>query len=97
MSLEEVVDYALSDTISTSPAQEVPQAREPAGELTQREEEVAALVARGMTNRQIASELVISEHTVATHVGRILKKLGLQSRAQIGSWLTGQPPTADPN
>jgi predicted ATPase len=58
--------------------------------LTRREEEIATLVTQGMTNRQIATELVISEHTAATHIRRILKKLGLQSRAQIGSWLTEQ-------
>ena len=60
--------------------------------LTRREKEIVTLVARGITNRQIASELSISEHTAATHVRRILKKLGLQSRSQIGSWLTEQRP-----
>jgi DNA-binding CsgD family transcriptional regulator len=49
-------------------------------------------VARGLTNRQIASELSISEHTAATHIRRILKKLGLQSRSQIGSWLAERRP-----
>jgi DNA-binding NarL/FixJ family response regulator len=59
---------------------------------------VGALVTQGLSNRQIASELSISEHTAATHVRRVLNKLGLQSRAQIGSWLTEQRPhTADPN
>jgi DNA-binding NarL/FixJ family response regulator len=53
--------------------------------LTRREQEVALLVARGLTNRQIALELSISEHTVASHVRKILKKLGLRSRAQISS------------
>jgi predicted DNA-binding transcriptional regulator len=48
---------------------------------------VALLVGRELTNRQIASELSISEHTVANHVARILKKLRLRSRAQIGSRL----------
>jgi DNA-binding NarL/FixJ family response regulator len=63
-----------------------------------REKEVAILVAKQLTNRQIATELSICEHTAATHVRRILKKLGLQSRAQIGSWLAEQqPPTADLN
>ena len=41
--------------------------------LTRREEDVAALAALGLTNRQIASEMDSSEHTVATHVARILK------------------------
>ena len=49
-----------------------------------------------MTNRQIASKLSISEHTAATHVRRILKKLGLQSRAQIGSWLSERQRSIQP-
>ncbi|MEU1180084.1 LuxR C-terminal-related transcriptional regulator [Streptomyces sp. NPDC005820] len=54
--------------------------------LTRREEEVAALVARGMTNRRIAAELVLSPRTVDNHVNRILTKLGFSSRAQIAAW-----------
>ena len=53
--------------------------------LTPREREVALLVARGLTNRRIASELSVSERTVENHVRKILKKLGLHSRAQISS------------
>jgi DNA-binding CsgD family transcriptional regulator len=49
-------------------------------------------VAQGLTNRQIAVELHISEHTAATHIARVFKKLGLQSRAQIGTWLAEHPP-----
>jgi DNA-binding CsgD family transcriptional regulator len=49
--------------------------------------EIAALVAQGLTNRQIASELSISEHTVATHVGKILKKVDLHSRSQLTAWV----------
>jgi len=55
-------------------------ARSPSG-LTSREEEVLAHIAKGLTNRQIAERLVVSEKTVATHVGHILTKLGLPSRA----------------
>ena len=58
--------------------------------LTRREREVALLVARDLTNRQIAVQLVISEHTVATHVRRILKKLDLRSRTQIAAWIEDQ-------
>ncbi|HEX9925050.1 MAG TPA: response regulator transcription factor, partial [Anaerolineae bacterium] len=54
--------------------------------LTRREREVAALIAQGHSNRQIAEGLVLSERTVATHVGNILNKLGFSSRAQIASW-----------
>lgn len=56
-------------------------ARRVAGGLTAREVEVLRLVATGVTNRAIASELVISEKTVATHVSNIFTKLGLSSRS----------------
>src|ERR671932_108269 len=55
--------------------------------LTPREREVAALVAQGLTNRQIASRLVISERTAEFHVEQILNKLGVHSRAQIAVWI----------
>lgn len=55
--------------------------------LSRREQEIARLIARGMTNRQIAAELRIAGRTADTHVSRILKKLGLTSRAQVGACL----------
>lgn len=60
--------------------------------LTPREREVAALVARGFTNLQVADELTISERTVEGHVERILGKLQFRSRAQIAAWLAGTEP-----
>jgi DNA-binding CsgD family transcriptional regulator len=54
--------------------------------LTPRECEVAALVAQGLTNRQIAETLVISDRTADNHVSHILDKLGLSSRAQVAAW-----------
>ena len=54
--------------------------------LSPRERDVAALVGRGLTNRQIAAELVISERTVDGHVARILARLEFATRAQIAAW-----------
>ena len=47
---------------------------------------MAALVARAMTNRQIAGQLVLSERTVETHVRSILAKLGFSTRTEIATW-----------
>jgi non-specific serine/threonine protein kinase len=54
--------------------------------LTPREREIAALIAQGMTNREIAAELFIGERTVDTHVEHILDKLGMRSRIQVATW-----------
>jgi len=59
------------------------------GPLTRREQEVAALVARGLTSRAIAADLYLSERTVETHVQHILTKLGLSNRTQIATWVAG--------
>ena len=89
MSLGEGAEYALSEeadqsevTIGQGPSTY----NEPTDELTPREQEVAALVAQGLTNRQVSTELGISERTAGNHVARILKKLGLRSRTQIAGW-----------
>jgi predicted ATPase/DNA-binding CsgD family transcriptional regulator len=60
--------------------------RDPAEWLTPRERKTAALLARGLTNRQIAAQLVITEGTAKLHVKHILHKLGFSCRAQITAW-----------
>jgi DNA-binding NarL/FixJ family response regulator len=95
MTSQETVEYALSKEETdphTTAEPEEPPAGESTGELTHREQEVAVLVARSLTNRQIAVELGISERTVATHVRNMLKKLGLHSRTQIAAWITEHRP-----
>jgi DNA-binding NarL/FixJ family response regulator len=54
--------------------------------LTAREREIADLIARGLSNRAIAAELVISPATAARHVANIFSKLGVTSRAQVAAW-----------
>jgi len=75
------LDPALSATLT--------QAVSPSGmavSLTVREREVVALVAKGRSNRDIASALYISERTARTHVSHLLGKLGLKSRIQLAIW-----------
>jgi len=66
-------------------------------ELSRREREVAQLVARGLSNREIADRLYLSERTIDNHVHHILDKLGFDSRVQVATWLVagrtqGAPP-----
>jgi non-specific serine/threonine protein kinase len=91
MTLEEAVEYTLSEEepdTSESPTPQMPPTEETTSNLTRRERKVATLVTRGLTNRQVARELSISERTAGNHVAKILKKLGLRSRAQIASWVS---------
>jgi DNA-binding NarL/FixJ family response regulator len=64
-------------------AGELAAARRHADPLTAREREVAALVVRALSNRDIAAELVLSERTVESHVRSILGKLGLTNRTEL--------------
>lgn len=57
--------------------------------LTAREREVAGLIARGLSNKEIADALMVGERTVETHSGHIREKLGLTSRSQVAAWATG--------
>jgi non-specific serine/threonine protein kinase len=64
--------------------------------LTRREQQVAALIAHGLTNRQIAEQLIISERTADNHVANILGKLGFSARAQVAVWAAEQGLLAQP-
>jgi len=86
---ENVELAALVDEVLTSASMDgsTATARRPLGPLSAREMEVARLVARGLTNRQIADELIISKWTADNHVASILRKLDLVARSQVAGWL----------
>ena len=72
-------------------------ARERFGGLTDRECEIASLIALGSTNREIAKVLVLSDRTIAVHVANVLNKLGFQSRTQIAAWATSKGLVGSPD
>ncbi len=88
MTLEQAVEYAraFEPPPQTAPGARTARPGPPGFPLTRRELEIAALIAGGLTNRQIAKALVIAEGTAANHVQHILNKLGFDSRAQIAAW-----------
>ncbi|MET8425062.1 protein kinase [Nocardia sp. NPDC004860] len=86
MTFDSAVAFALGEQSSAAaPAQG------PGATLTKRERQVAELVARGLSNRAIAAQLVISQRTAEGHVEHILTKLGFTSRLQIATWAAEQP------
>ena len=87
MALADAVVYAMHDE-PEAPAAVRPAGERPPGPLSPREREIAALVAQGRSNREIAAILYISERTAANHVQHILDKLGLRNRAEIAAWAT---------
>jgi predicted ATPase/DNA-binding CsgD family transcriptional regulator len=84
MSMSRALDYALGD--DGRPAKTTIDA----GPLSRRELEVVAMVAAGMTSRQIAERLFIAERTAEGHVERIRNKLGMRSRAEVAAWATAR-------
>ena len=83
---------AVALALGEGPAAGTP-TRPPPGPLTRRQQEVADLVAQGLTDRQIAARLVISPRTAESHVEQILTRLGFRSRAQIAAWTVTQRPS----
>ncbi|MEV0104851.1 protein kinase [Nocardia sp. NPDC050799] len=85
MGLDAAVAYALREEPTGAPGSDPA-----APQLTKREHQVAELVAQGLSNRQIAAKLVISQRTAQGHVEHILSKLAFTSRAQIAAWVVGR-------
>jgi len=84
-------DQARPDTAG-GPRDDAGAARRAPSPLTPREHEIVLLISRGLSNREIADELVISPATAARHVANILAKLGFSSRTQVASWATRHEP-----
>jgi DNA-binding CsgD family transcriptional regulator/tetratricopeptide (TPR) repeat protein len=88
MSIDQALELAFAATQTPPPQPGGP----PEGptqrvtELSPREQQVAALLAEGLTNRQIAERLTVTERTVAAHIEHILDKLGFASRHQVATW-----------
>jgi predicted ATPase/DNA-binding NarL/FixJ family response regulator len=91
-SLEETADESLGwlarppVVVESAPA--IPESTTEA--LTRRERDVVGLLARGLTNRQIASTLVVTEGTAENYVQRVLGKLGFNNRTQVAAWALGR-------
>jgi len=79
MNTQTALDYAVGATT-------VSEEKAAPGPLSRREREVAAMVAGGMTNREIAQRLFIAERTAEGHVERIRNKLGVRSRTEVATW-----------
>lgn len=86
-SLAQVIDDALAFGERQRGAHAKSRSKRHKTTLTDRELEVAALVSRGLTNRQIAERLVLSERTIDAHLERIRNRLGVRSRVEIAAWL----------
>ena len=80
LSIADAADLALGDPSTVAPAPAV------LASLSPREREVGQLIADGLTNREIANALSISEKTVGSHIDHIMTKLGLRSRTRIAVW-----------
>ncbi len=86
MPVEAMIDFAMETRRSPVRAAATTDVRRMP--LTKREREIAELVAQGMTNKEIAKKLYITQRTTEAHVQHILTKLDFNSRAQIAAWMT---------
>ena len=83
--MEEAIAYALDEKKPSRVA--APPIKTRTMQLSKREVEIAELVSEGLSNKEIASRVFLSERTVETHVSNILDKLGVNSRVEISSWV----------
>jgi DNA-binding NarL/FixJ family response regulator len=90
MTCQEALAHALDEPGQPGRTQQ----RDAWAPLTRRERQVAALLARGMSNREIAAALVLSRRTAEAHVQSILIKLGFTNRAQVAAWAAARPGAA---
>ena len=91
----DVLAYALQQPREKPPGKPSAPAVSDGAPLTPRELQVARLIARGRSNRDIAAELVISQRTAENHVEHILTKLGFTSRAQVAAWVAASEPDGE--
>lgn len=87
--IDQAIAYVLGDERAPSAAARQTSADEV---LTAREVRVAELISEGLTNRQVATRLVISLRTAETHVDHVLTKLGFTSRTRIAAWVVEHRP-----
>jgi predicted ATPase/DNA-binding CsgD family transcriptional regulator len=85
MAMDEAIAYALEEKRPSRLAP--PSKRTSAMPLSKREVEIAELVAQGLSNKEIATRVFLSERTIETHVSNILNKVGVNSRVEISSWV----------
>jgi predicted ATPase/DNA-binding CsgD family transcriptional regulator len=95
LDLDQAIAYALGESPQPVPAAPAATNDEPLAPLTRREQQVAHLVAQGLSNKDIAARLVIAQRTAEGHVGRILTKLGFTTRTQLAAWVAGQRESRD--
>jgi non-specific serine/threonine protein kinase len=87
MTVDQAIAYALEDERpAAGQIAEEGRGHQRLAGLTPREQQVAGLIGRGLSNSQIAATLVLSRRTVEWHVGNLLGKLGVNTRAQLATW-----------